>query len=82
MAEGRWAEARKVLVGAAGEVRSPLINFLNAARAAHEMGDALERSSIATQVMSSIPMSGVVDHYTSPPRAPASPWRSPRRSSR
>jgi uridylate kinase len=25
--------------------------------------DALERSSIATQVMSSIPMSGVVDHY-------------------
>ena len=27
------------------------------------MRDALERSSIATQVMSSIPMSGVVDHY-------------------
>jgi uridylate kinase len=25
--------------------------------------DALERSNIATQVMSSIPMSGVVDHY-------------------
>ncbi len=27
------------------------------------MRDALERSNIATQVMSSIPMSGVVDHY-------------------
>ena len=27
------------------------------------MRDALERSSIATQVMSAIPMSGVVDHY-------------------
>ena len=29
------------------------------------MRDALERSNIATQVMSSIPMSGVVDHYDS-----------------
>ena len=27
------------------------------------MRDALERSNIATQIMSSIPMSGVVDHY-------------------
>ena len=27
------------------------------------LSDALERSNIATQVMSSIPMSGVVDHY-------------------
>ena len=27
------------------------------------MRDALERSNIATQVMSAIPMSGVVDHY-------------------
>lgn len=29
------------------------------------MRDALERSNIATQVMSAIPMSGVVDHYDS-----------------
>ena len=46
MAEGRWAEARKVLVGSADDVDTPLINYLNGARAAHELGDAAERDQL------------------------------------
>ena len=38
MAEGRWADAQKLLLGAAPQVETPLINYLNAARAAHELG--------------------------------------------
>lgn len=43
MAEGRWADAQKLLLGAAENVETPLINYLNAARAAHELGDNAER---------------------------------------
>lgn len=39
MTEGRWADAQKLLLGAAENVETPLINYLNAARAAHELGD-------------------------------------------
>ncbi|MCZ6617451.1 MAG: heme biosynthesis protein HemY [Gammaproteobacteria bacterium] len=46
MAEGRWAEARRLLVVAATEVRSPLINYLNAARAAHELRDVEGRDDL------------------------------------
>ena len=43
MAEGRWEEAKKVFLQGVGHVETPLINYLNAARAAHELGHADER---------------------------------------
>jgi len=43
MAEGRWADAQKLLLGAVENVETPLINYLNAARAAHELGDNAQR---------------------------------------
>jgi HemY protein len=43
MAEGRWAEARKLLLAAATKADTPLINYLNAARASHELGDPVAR---------------------------------------
>lgn len=46
MAEGRWAEARKLLEAAAPRVPAPLINYLGAARAAHEMGDRQGRDEL------------------------------------
>ena len=45
MAEGRWEEAKKTLLGAVQHVETPLINYLNAARAAHELGLPDERDS-------------------------------------
>ncbi len=39
MAEGRWEEAKKLLADAADNVETPLINYLNAARASHELGE-------------------------------------------
>ncbi len=55
MAEGRWAEARKLLVAAADEGGTPLINFLSAARAAHEMGDARGRDELLRRAHESTP---------------------------
>ena len=46
MAEGRWSDAKKVLVGAVDRSETPLINYLNAARAAHELGDLDERDRL------------------------------------
>ena len=37
--EGRWADARKALTDAAANAATPLVNYLGAARAAHELGD-------------------------------------------
>jgi HemY protein len=45
MAEGRWEDAKKLLLGAADDVETPLINYLNAARAAHELGEHGERDA-------------------------------------
>ncbi len=55
MAEGEWQEARKLLVASADEVGSPLINYLNAARAAHELGDAEGRDDLLRQAHESTP---------------------------
>jgi HemY protein len=55
MAEGRWAEARKLLEGAAARVQAPLINYLNAARAAHEMGDTRGRDGLLRAAHESTP---------------------------
>ena len=43
MAEGRWEEAKKQLLASAKRVETPLISYLNAARAAHELGAVAER---------------------------------------
>lgn len=55
MAEGQWAEARKVLTAAAREVNTPLINYLTAARAAHELGDAQGRDELLRMAHESTP---------------------------
>ncbi len=56
----RGAELQKAgLDRVTGDHMGMLATVMNALA----MRDALERSNIATQVMSSIPMSGVVDHY-------------------
>ena len=55
MAEGRWAEARKLLVVAAAEGGTPLINHLTAARAAHEMGDTRGRDDLLRKAHESTP---------------------------
>ena len=46
MAEGRWAEAKKALEGSVDGSETPLINYLNAARAAHELDDVDERDRL------------------------------------
>ena len=43
MAEGRWVDAKKLLLAGADNVETPLINYLNAARAAQELGELAER---------------------------------------
>jgi HemY protein len=55
MAEGQWADARKILVASAREVGTPLINYLSAARAAHEMGDAAGRDELLRRAHESTP---------------------------
>ncbi|MCB1682886.1 MAG: heme biosynthesis HemY N-terminal domain-containing protein [Pseudomonadales bacterium] len=55
MAEGEWAQARKLLVASASEASAPLINYLNAARAAHELGDTQGRDDLLRQAHESTP---------------------------
>jgi HemY protein len=55
MSEGQWSEARKVLTASAREVGTPLINYLSAARAAHELGDAEGRDALLRQAHESTP---------------------------
>ena len=38
--EGRWSDARKALTDAAEHSATPIVNYLGAAQAAHELGDA------------------------------------------
>ncbi len=55
MSEGQWSEARKVLTASAREVNTPLINYLNAARAAHEIGDTEGRDDLLRRAHESTP---------------------------
>jgi HemY protein len=55
MSEGQWSEARKVLTASAREVNTPLINYLTAARAAHELGDAEGRDELLRLAHESTP---------------------------
>ncbi|MYE85995.1 MAG: heme biosynthesis protein HemY [Gammaproteobacteria bacterium] len=47
--EGDWPQAKRLLVNAAGDVAAPAINYLNAARAAHELGAFEERDELLSQ---------------------------------
>jgi HemY protein len=55
MAEGHWDEARRLLEKAAPEVEAPLINYLNAARAAQEAGDTAARDRLLRAAEASTP---------------------------
>ncbi|MCY3822069.1 MAG: hypothetical protein OXH52_22395 [Gammaproteobacteria bacterium] len=44
--EGRWADARKALTEVASSAPTPIVNYLGAARAAHELKDADERDRL------------------------------------
>ena len=44
--EGRWADGRKTLTKAAPNAATPIINYLGAAQAAQELGDADERDRL------------------------------------
>jgi HemY protein len=46
MAEGHWRDARKRLEAAAPHVEVPLVNYLQAASAAHHLGDAAGRDEL------------------------------------
>lgn len=55
MAEGRWQEAKKMLLGAAPRAETPLINYLQAARAADELGETVERDDLLKKAHESTP---------------------------
>lgn len=55
LSEGSFEKARKVLVQAAERVDTPLINYLGAARAAHETGDFEGRDAHLQQALASTP---------------------------
>ncbi len=46
LAEGEWAEARRLLTAAGQRAAMPWVNYLNAARAAHELGDPDARDAL------------------------------------
>ncbi len=53
--EGDWAGARKALVADAEVVELPLVNYLGAARAANEIGDAADRDALLQKATESTP---------------------------
>lgn len=53
--EGDWAGARKALVADAAVVELPLVNYLGAARAANEIGDAVDRDALLRKASESTP---------------------------
>ncbi|MEM9620968.1 MAG: heme biosynthesis HemY N-terminal domain-containing protein [Pseudomonadota bacterium] len=55
MSEGRWAEAQKLLLAGAERVETPLINYLNAARTAHELGQVQQRDEFLKRAHESTP---------------------------
>ena len=46
LAEGNWGRARKLLEAGANKAETPLINYLSAAEAAHELGDHEEAEAL------------------------------------
>lgn len=44
--EGNWSRARDLLISSAQESPTPLVNYLAAAKAAHELGDSAKREQL------------------------------------
>ncbi len=55
MSEGRWAEAQKLLLAGAEQVETPLINYLNAARTAQELGELQQRDEFLKRAHETTP---------------------------
>lgn len=55
MEEGRWRDAHRLLSASAARAVSPLVNYLNAARAAHELGDEARRDELLQLAHESTP---------------------------
>ena len=55
LAEGDWSAARHRLEDAAPRVSTPLVNYLNAARAAHSMGDLAGRDELLRKAQEADP---------------------------
>lgn len=55
MAEGDWSAARNRLEDAAPRVSAPLVNYLNAARAANSLGDTAGRDELLSKAQESTP---------------------------
>lgn len=55
MAEGKWLDAKKALLSVAPRSELPLVNYLSAARAAHELGDDSQRDALLKQAHESTP---------------------------
>ena len=53
--EGKWQPARSNLEGVARRTAMPLLNYLAAARAAHELGDAAGRDALFEQAAAAAP---------------------------
>lgn len=53
--EGNWSQAHKKLLRAAPKVEAPLVNYLAAARSAHELGDHAEATRILEQAAKATP---------------------------
>jgi HemY protein len=58
-AEGRWSEAHKLLVAAARDAQMPLVNYLQGARAAQELGDYGGRDELLGRASAETPGSKV-----------------------
>ena len=55
MEEGQWQDAHRLLSGSAPRAAAPLVNYLNAARAAHELGDEQRRDELLQLAHESTP---------------------------
>ena len=55
MLEGRWGDAQKLLLAGAPQVDTPLVNYLNAAKAAHELGDHPARDAHLESAVTTTP---------------------------
>ncbi len=53
--EGNWLQAKKLLTGAVASAAAPAVNYLAAARAAHELGAADERDELLRRARESSP---------------------------
>ena len=53
--QGDWQQARALLIDAAAEVAAPAVNYLGAARAAHELGAGEERDALVRQALQAEP---------------------------